>query len=59
MKVKKISLKLHQCIFENLPISLRSHENNMLKISHENTFYFLTYTVVRYVKSLFKNIQKQ
>ena len=31
----------------------------MLKISHYNTFYFLRYAHVRYVKSLFTNIQKQ
>ena len=31
----------------------------MLKISHKNTFYFLRYVRVRYVKSLFTNIQKQ
>ena len=31
----------------------------MLKISYENTFYFLGYVQVRYVKSLFTNIQKQ
>ena len=31
----------------------------MLKISHPNTFYFLSYTHVRYVKCLFTNIQKQ
>ena len=27
-------LKVHQCRFENLSISLSSYENNMLKISH-------------------------
>ena len=31
----------------------------MLKISHESTFYFLRYAHVKYVKSLFTNIQKQ
>ena len=31
----------------------------MFKISHLNTFYFLGYAHVRYVKSLFTNIQKQ
>ena len=31
----------------------------MFKISHLNTFYFLRYALVRYVKSLFTNIQKQ
>ena len=31
----------------------------MLKILHLNTFYFLRYAHVRYVKSLFTNIQKQ
>ena len=36
-----------------------SQENNMLQISHQNTFYFLRYAHVRYVKSLFTNIQKQ
>ena len=38
----------------NLP-----NENNMLKISRKNTFYFLRYVHVRCVKSLFSNIQKQ
>ena len=31
----------------------------MLKISYQNTFYFLKYAHVRYVKSLFTNFQKQ
>ena len=31
----------------------------MLKISHWNTFYFLSYVHVRYVKNLFTNIQKE
>ena len=31
----------------------------MLKISDQNTLYFLRYAHVRYVKSLFINIQKQ
>ena len=31
----------------------------MLKIAHLNTFYFLRYAHVRYVKRLFTNIQKQ
>ena len=31
----------------------------MSKISHYNTFYVLKYVHVRYVKSLFTNIQKQ
>ena len=31
----------------------------MLKISYENTFYLLGYVDVRYVKSMFTNIQKQ
>ena len=40
-------------------ISLSSHENNMPKISHENTFYVLWHAHVKYVKSLFTNIEKQ
>ena len=40
-------------------ISSSSYENNMLKISHLNTFYFLRYAHVKYVKSLFANIQKK
>ena len=54
-------LKVHfKCIcqFENLPISLPSYEN-MLKISHKKTFYFLRYAHVTYVKGLFRDIQKQ
>ena len=31
----------------------------ILKISHENTFYFLRYVHVRYIKSMLRNIQKQ
>ena len=31
----------------------------MLKILHDNTFYFLRYAHVKYVESLFSNIQKQ
>ena len=31
----------------------------MLKISHQNTFYFLRYAHMRYVKSLFTKIQKK
>ena len=51
-KVNKGQLKVHQQ-------SSSSQENNMLKISHWNTFYFLRYANVRYVKNLFTNIQKQ
>ena len=47
------------CRFENLPISLFSYEKNMLKISRLNIFYFLRCTRVRYVKSLYTNIQKK
>ena len=43
----------------NLPIFLSSYENNMLKILRDNTFYFLRYAHVKYVESLFTNIQKQ
>ena len=43
----------------NLPIFLSSYENNMFKILHNNTFYFLRYAHVKYVESLFTNIQKQ
>ena len=46
----------------DLKMSSYSCENNMLKISHLNTFYSLRYAHVRYVKSLFRlftNIQKQ
>ena len=41
------------------PICSSSHESNMLKISHQNTFYFLRYGHVRYVRNLFANIQEQ
>ena len=40
----------------NIPVFIWK---NMLKISHLNNFYFLRYVHVRYVKSLFTNIQKQ
>ena len=52
-------LKVHQCRYENLPISSSSHENNMPKVSHYNTVNFLRYTHPRYMKCLFTNIQKQ
>ena len=53
------ALSFKTCRFENLLISWSSCENNMLTISHESIFYFLRYAHVRYVKSLFTNIQKQ
>ena len=40
-------------------MSSSSYENNILKVSHDNTFGFLRYPHVRYMKSLFINIQKQ
>ena len=40
-------------------MSSSSHEIDVSKISHENTFYVLRYAHVRYVKSLFTNIQSQ
>ena len=33
-----------------------SQENNMLQISYQNTFYFLRYVHVRYLNSLFTNM---
>ena len=39
--LKNFPLKGHLCRFENLPIYLSTHENNMLKILHENTFNIL------------------
>ena len=45
--------------FGNLPIPSSSYENNMLKIWHQNTFYFLTYAHVEYVKVLSSKIHKQ
>ena len=35
------------------------HKNNMLKVSHNNTTYFLRCGSPRYVKFLFTNMQKQ
>ena len=46
-------------VYENLPISSSSYENDILKNSYWNTFYFLRYAPVRSEKSLFINIQKQ
>ena len=46
-------LKLQRYTNADLKISsifLSSYENSMLKISHENTFYFLRHVHVRYVK---------
>ena len=54
-----IRLKVNQCRYENLLISLSSYENNMPKVSHCNTVYFVRYTHPRYMKCLFTNIQKQ
>ena len=48
-----------QCRFENRPIPSSSHQNNVSKISDENTFYFFRYAYLRYVKTLFTKIQKQ
>ena len=45
--------------FENLPISWSLYKNNMFKISHWNTFYFLRHAHESYAKSLFTNIQEQ
>ena len=39
---------LKQWKLENLLISSPSHENNMLKISHHDTFHFLRYEYVIY-----------
>ena len=39
--------------FENLQIFFSSDENIMPEMSHCNTFYFLRYGYVRYVKCLF------
>ena len=49
-------LKVHQCSYENVPISSSSHKNNMLKVSHYDTVYFLRYTLPRYINCLFANI---
>ena len=53
MTIRNYVLQVHfKCIFENLPISLSSFENNILKISHKNTFYFLRYSeTIEYVKN--------
>ena len=51
-------LKVHESRFENLPIFSSSYENNTLKISYWNTFYFFRNAHVRYVKSLFTNVLK-
>ena len=39
--------------FANISSSL--YENHMSKISHKNTFYFLRYADVRYVKFIYKH----
>ena len=54
-----IGLKVHLCRYKNLPISLSSHKDNMPKVSHYNTVYFLRYTHTRFMKYLFTNIQIQ
>ena len=40
-------------------MSSSSHKNNMPKVSHYSTLYFLRYTNPIYMKYLFTNIQKQ
>ena len=52
----KISRYLCVCRFENLTISSSSQEDNMTKIPHYSTFWFLRYSHVRYVKFLFTKI---
>ena len=52
-------LKVHQCRYENLTIYSSSYKNSILQISHYNTFSFMKYAHLRYVKFLFTNIQKQ
>ena len=51
-----IDLKLHSPLY--LLTSPFSHENGMTKISRYNTFYFLRYKHVRYLRCFFTNIQK-
>ena len=43
----------------NLQISLSLHKNNVPKVLHRNSIYFLRYTHPRYMKYMFTNIQKQ
>ena len=54
-----ISFKGTRIRVENLPISSSSYKKNTLKISHYNIIYFLRHALVRYVKSLITDIQKQ
>ena len=55
----KLLLKVHQCKYENVSKYSSSDKNNMSKVSHYNTIYFLIYTHPRYMERLFINIQKQ
>ena len=41
-----VLLKVHLCRYETLTVSLSSHKNNIPKVSHQNTDYFLRYTKV-------------
>ena len=54
---KSKHLKVHKCRYENLSIPSSSCKNNMPKVSHDKTLYFLRYTQPRYIKCLFTNIQ--
>ena len=54
-----LQLKVHLYRTENLQMSLSSHKNNMPKVSHYSSIYYLSYTHPRYMKSLFTNIKKQ
>ena len=51
--------KFKKCKSENLQISLSSHKNNMLKISHYNSIYFWSYSHSRYMECWYTNILKQ
>ena len=54
-----MSMRIYQRIYTNLPISSALHKNNMPKISLHKTVSILRYTLPRYMKCFFTNIQKQ
>ena len=58
-KSYKMSFKAYRLKYSSQGLFSSSHKNNMLKISHYKTFYFLIYALLQYVKSFFANIKIQ
>ena len=50
-----VLLKVYLCRSEILPKIFVLQKNNILKVLHNDTFYFLRYEHPRYIKCLFSN----